>query len=226
MLHLSENSARWSNLIGKLVREYPMYYPSWHKIEEEKKAGVLGRLMIDYWIDPKARCPERTNKCLKPGKEQGLMSAGNPLTGCPSRSAVESLRDREYPLPSYRPSLQYFMVRHKFAPGRARVQIVRGDALAEGSRRQYADGCSLHRGPDTWSWFSTKGTAAGVTFRVVDVDELKEEAKRTRRELEFSGAWISGVTYIVTGLMAAAELLPPGRRRHVVGESRTCRRGY
>ncbi|GKG19446.1 hypothetical protein Tco_0376545, partial [Tanacetum coccineum] len=39
MLHLGENSTRWSNLVGELVREYLMYYSSWHKIEKEKKAG-------------------------------------------------------------------------------------------------------------------------------------------------------------------------------------------
>ncbi|GKB94333.1 hypothetical protein Tco_0980470 [Tanacetum coccineum] len=46
MLHLSENSARWSNLVGELVREFPMYYLSWHKIEEEKRAHIMGWLMM------------------------------------------------------------------------------------------------------------------------------------------------------------------------------------
>ncbi|GKA88068.1 hypothetical protein Tco_0809832 [Tanacetum coccineum] len=52
MLHLGENSARWSNLVGELVREYPMYYPSWHKIKEDKKAGVLGWLMQHFDLTP------------------------------------------------------------------------------------------------------------------------------------------------------------------------------
>ncbi|GJV93160.1 hypothetical protein Tco_1540973 [Tanacetum coccineum] len=46
MLHLGEHAAQWSNLVGKIIKEYPMYYPSWHKIkEEEKKAGFLEKLM-------------------------------------------------------------------------------------------------------------------------------------------------------------------------------------
>ncbi|GJX30113.1 hypothetical protein Tco_0238192 [Tanacetum coccineum] len=38
----------------------------------------------------------------------------------------------------------------------------RGDALAEGFRRQYADGCALHRGPD--NGHGSKGQATGGTF--------------------------------------------------------------
>ncbi|GKC81522.1 hypothetical protein Tco_1137239 [Tanacetum coccineum] len=51
MLHLCEHATQWSNLVGKIIREYPMYYLSWHKIkEEEKKARFLEKLMngIDH----------------------------------------------------------------------------------------------------------------------------------------------------------------------------------
>ncbi|GKB21336.1 hypothetical protein Tco_0855259, partial [Tanacetum coccineum] len=37
-----------------------------------------------------------------------------------------------------------------------------GDDPDEGSRRQYADGCALHRGPD--NGHGSKGQAAGGTF--------------------------------------------------------------
>ncbi|GJW71960.1 hypothetical protein Tco_0128877 [Tanacetum coccineum] len=80
MLHLGENAARWSNLVDELVKEFPMYYPSWHSIEESKRAHIMGWLMqhfdlaphmrskywtdikkriehhfakIDFWLDPK-----------------------------------------------------------------------------------------------------------------------------------------------------------------------------
>ncbi|GJY18727.1 copia protein [Tanacetum coccineum] len=55
MLHLGKNSARWSNLVGKLVREFPMYYPSWHKIKEEKKVHIIGRLMQHFDLTPHMR---------------------------------------------------------------------------------------------------------------------------------------------------------------------------
>ncbi|GJR74426.1 hypothetical protein Tco_0086791 [Tanacetum coccineum] len=55
MLYLGDNFARWSNLVGELVREFLMYYPSWHKIEEEKMAGVLGQLMQHFDLTPHIR---------------------------------------------------------------------------------------------------------------------------------------------------------------------------
>ncbi|GJX89681.1 hypothetical protein Tco_0341695, partial [Tanacetum coccineum] len=76
LLPLDDHAALWSNLIGEIVREFPMHYPSWHKIKPEKKAGVMGTLrtrdvegiisrpppnikqldwnkQIDYWVDAK-----------------------------------------------------------------------------------------------------------------------------------------------------------------------------
>ncbi|GJW28147.1 hypothetical protein Tco_0045022 [Tanacetum coccineum] len=52
MLHLGEHAAQWSKLIGEIVREYLRYYPSWHKIEPENKAGVLGKLMQNLDLRP------------------------------------------------------------------------------------------------------------------------------------------------------------------------------
>nr|GEY62942.1 reverse transcriptase domain-containing protein [Tanacetum cinerariifolium] len=46
MLHLGDHAAQWSNLVGEIIREFLMYYPSSHKIKEEKKAGVLRKLMM------------------------------------------------------------------------------------------------------------------------------------------------------------------------------------
>ncbi|GJV43227.1 hypothetical protein Tco_1427763 [Tanacetum coccineum] len=53
MLHIDENSARWSNLVGELVREFPMNYSSWHSIEESNRAHIMGRLMVV--LDPERR---------------------------------------------------------------------------------------------------------------------------------------------------------------------------
>ncbi|GKD23325.1 retrotransposon protein, putative, ty3-gypsy subclass [Tanacetum coccineum] len=35
---LDDHVAHWINLIGEIVRKFPMHYPSWHKIESDKKA--------------------------------------------------------------------------------------------------------------------------------------------------------------------------------------------
>ncbi|GKB98585.1 hypothetical protein Tco_0984722, partial [Tanacetum coccineum] len=34
------------------IREFPMHYPSWHKIEPEKKAGVMGTLRQQFDLTP------------------------------------------------------------------------------------------------------------------------------------------------------------------------------
>ncbi|GJR38133.1 hypothetical protein Tco_1213817 [Tanacetum coccineum] len=47
LLPLGDHAAQWSNLIGEIVREFLMYYPSWHEIKEEKKARVLGILRME-----------------------------------------------------------------------------------------------------------------------------------------------------------------------------------
>ncbi|GKE22938.1 hypothetical protein Tco_1434450 [Tanacetum coccineum] len=45
MLQIGPNAAQWSNLVGKLVREFSMHYPSWSTIEASKKAHIIRRLM-------------------------------------------------------------------------------------------------------------------------------------------------------------------------------------
>ncbi|GKG13813.1 hypothetical protein Tco_0350773 [Tanacetum coccineum] len=43
--HVGKNHVWLSNYVDELVREFPMHYPSWHDIEEEKKAYIHWRLM-------------------------------------------------------------------------------------------------------------------------------------------------------------------------------------
>ncbi|GJS77101.1 hypothetical protein Tco_0726982 [Tanacetum coccineum] len=57
MLHLGDNSTRWRNLVGELVKEFPMYNPSWHKIEEDKKSHIMGWLMV--YVDNKSSIKKR-----------------------------------------------------------------------------------------------------------------------------------------------------------------------
>ncbi|GKF88833.1 hypothetical protein Tco_0262796, partial [Tanacetum coccineum] len=45
LMPLGDHAAHWSNLLGEIVREFLMHYPSWHTIEAERKVGVLGKLV-------------------------------------------------------------------------------------------------------------------------------------------------------------------------------------
>ncbi|GKA03847.1 hypothetical protein Tco_0676628 [Tanacetum coccineum] len=52
LLPLDDHAAQWSNLIGQIVREFSMYYPSLNKIESEKKERVVGNLMTHLDLTP------------------------------------------------------------------------------------------------------------------------------------------------------------------------------
>ncbi|GKA45335.1 hypothetical protein Tco_0738131 [Tanacetum coccineum] len=47
MLTLGDHSAHWANLLGEIVREFPMHFGSWCSIPPERKAGVLGKIGPD-----------------------------------------------------------------------------------------------------------------------------------------------------------------------------------
>nr|GEV77204.1 hypothetical protein [Tanacetum cinerariifolium] len=44
MLPLGEHSSHWANLLGEIVREFPMHFGSWRSIPSEQKAGVLRKI--------------------------------------------------------------------------------------------------------------------------------------------------------------------------------------
>ncbi|GKD09517.1 hypothetical protein Tco_1189202, partial [Tanacetum coccineum] len=95
-------------------------------------------MQIDYWLDPKHVA-------------RALQNAQNR-----AKSKMESSETREY-----MSLIQTFFDTH--TDGGDLRMTRRGDDLAEGSRRQYADGCTLHRGPH--NGHGSKGQAAGAYSR-------------------------------------------------------------
>nr|GEY19330.1 hypothetical protein [Tanacetum cinerariifolium] len=49
---LDDYAAHWANLLGEIVREFPMHFHSWHHIPEEQKAGVLGKIGTQFDLTP------------------------------------------------------------------------------------------------------------------------------------------------------------------------------
>nr|GEW73573.1 alcohol-forming fatty acyl-CoA reductase-like [Tanacetum cinerariifolium] len=47
LMPLGDHASHWSNLLRKIVREFPMHYTSWHKIKPERKAGVIRKIRIE-----------------------------------------------------------------------------------------------------------------------------------------------------------------------------------
>ncbi|GJV20618.1 hypothetical protein Tco_1369638 [Tanacetum coccineum] len=158
-LPLGDHGAHWSNVLSEIVREFLMHYPSWHKIEPEKKAGVIGTLrpdgtrdvegirsrpppnikqpdwdkQVDYWLDAK-----NAARALQNAQNQ-TKSKVFCRQGSWSLAVIRDMQDE------------------------VRNQYVRGDAEARGSRHQYADRCALHRGPD--NGHGSPGQAAGAHSR-------------------------------------------------------------
>ncbi|GKC22937.1 hypothetical protein Tco_1025087 [Tanacetum coccineum] len=63
-------SAHRSNLLGEIVREFPMHYPFWHKIVPERKAGVIGNIRSQFDLTPYMQSPIWPN--IHKGIEQQL----------------------------------------------------------------------------------------------------------------------------------------------------------
>ncbi|GJR85349.1 hypothetical protein Tco_0209360 [Tanacetum coccineum] len=82
MLQIGPNAAQWSNLVGKLVREFPMHYPSWSTIEASKKAHIIRRLMEEM---------------IKLRDLEADTSTGVPYTEKEILAMMESSESHEYP---------------------------------------------------------------------------------------------------------------------------------
>ncbi|GJV10418.1 F-box domain containing protein [Tanacetum coccineum] len=52
MLPLGDHSSHWANLLGEIVREFPMHFGSWSSIPAERKARVLGRIRTQFDLKP------------------------------------------------------------------------------------------------------------------------------------------------------------------------------
>nr|GEV95684.1 hypothetical protein [Tanacetum cinerariifolium] len=190
MIYLSGNSTRW-------------YYPSWHKIKEEKKAGVLGRLMM------------------------------------------ESSENREYSS-----LIQTFFDIHtdgdKFAQDEARVQyeeMIRfrdlGANTSTGVPYTEDQIIAIVQKGKQWGHISGVGRVlAGQgrdansineprgTYTNADVDEIKEDSKRLKKELDLLRMVVRSddrmsqlLTLLPSSPYMGGDDMSPGKVAHVAGDS-------
>nr|GEU82406.1 reverse transcriptase domain-containing protein [Tanacetum cinerariifolium] len=47
---LGDHASHWSNYLGKLIREMPLYYPSWKKVSVKRKAAILTKIGAAHWV--------------------------------------------------------------------------------------------------------------------------------------------------------------------------------
>ncbi|GKA86483.1 putative reverse transcriptase domain-containing protein, partial [Tanacetum coccineum] len=46
LMPLGEHASYWSNYLGELIREMPLYYPSWQKVSAERKTAIVTKIGI------------------------------------------------------------------------------------------------------------------------------------------------------------------------------------
>nr|GEU37084.1 hypothetical protein [Tanacetum cinerariifolium] len=47
LMPLGDHASHWSNYLGELFKEMPLYYPSWQKVPAERKAAILTKIEIE-----------------------------------------------------------------------------------------------------------------------------------------------------------------------------------
>ncbi|GJT24081.1 hypothetical protein Tco_0894018 [Tanacetum coccineum] len=93
---LGDHAAHWSNLLGEIVREFPMHYPSWHKILAKRKAGAIGNIRIAFWLDPKNAARAAQNARNR-AKSAFICWQGSRSLAVLRDMQMESSETREYP---------------------------------------------------------------------------------------------------------------------------------
>ncbi|GKA06080.1 S-adenosyl-L-methionine-dependent methyltransferases superfamily protein [Tanacetum coccineum] len=147
MLHLGENSARWSNL-----QHFDLTPHIRSKLWPKIKKGI-DQHMAKVYVD---------NKSALKAKHWTVGPDGTrDVAAIRSRPHVNIKREKQRARSSAGRDPGHWLS-SEISIWRS-SRLVRGDALAEGSRRQYVDGCALHRGPD--NGHGLKGQAAGAHSR-------------------------------------------------------------
>ncbi|GJU08980.1 retrotransposon protein, putative, ty3-gypsy subclass [Tanacetum coccineum] len=52
MMPLGDHASHWSNYLGELIREMPLYYPSWQKVPAERKAAIVTKIGTQFDLKP------------------------------------------------------------------------------------------------------------------------------------------------------------------------------
>nr|GEW45198.1 hypothetical protein [Tanacetum cinerariifolium] len=47
LMPFGDHASQWSNYLGELIREMPLYYPSWQKVPAERKAAIVTNIEFD-----------------------------------------------------------------------------------------------------------------------------------------------------------------------------------
>ncbi|GJR03804.1 hypothetical protein Tco_0526788 [Tanacetum coccineum] len=67
LMPLGDHASHWSNYLGELIREMPLYYPSWQKVPAERKAAILTKIGMQFDLKPhmQSQCWTDINACIQ-----------------------------------------------------------------------------------------------------------------------------------------------------------------
>ncbi|GKB80530.1 S-adenosyl-L-methionine-dependent methyltransferases superfamily protein [Tanacetum coccineum] len=52
LMPLGDHLSHWSNYLGELIKEIPLYYPSWQKVPAERKVAILTKIGTQFDLTP------------------------------------------------------------------------------------------------------------------------------------------------------------------------------
>ncbi|GJR29465.1 hypothetical protein Tco_1105697 [Tanacetum coccineum] len=241
MLHVGPNAARWSNLVGELAREFPMYYPSWHSIEKSKRVHIMRRLMQNFdltphmrsmlWSDIEKDIEQHFAKVYTDNKSY-LKRTYWSVKPSETRDVETSNPDLPRTYDSHnRISILTFGLTLSMLPGPLKMLKT---GLPEEMLRLRDLGANTPSGvPYTEEILALvrngkqRGNIPEVDARPRDVtiEEAKEEAKWKGREIDLLRRVVTSddrMSQMLSSILLGAGDLSPGKVRLVIGESVTC----
>ncbi|GKB32140.1 hypothetical protein Tco_0871541 [Tanacetum coccineum] len=103
LIPLGEHASHWSNYLGELIREMPLYYPFWQKVPAERKAAIVTKIGTQFdlkthiqsqrWTDINASIQQHLQKLYNTNKAS-LKAAHWVINPETETYDVESIRER------------------------------------------------------------------------------------------------------------------------------------
>ncbi|GKA25325.1 retrotransposon protein, putative, ty3-gypsy subclass [Tanacetum coccineum] len=75
MMPFGDHASHWSNYLGELIREMPLYYPSWQKVLAERKAAIVTKIGTQFDLKPHMQSQRWTD--INAGIQQHLQKLYN-----------------------------------------------------------------------------------------------------------------------------------------------------
>ncbi|GJU91765.1 hypothetical protein Tco_1304188 [Tanacetum coccineum] len=94
MMPLGDHASHWSNYLGELIREMPLYYPSWQKVPAERKAAIMTKIGTQFDLTPHMQSQRWAD--INAGIQQHLQKLYNTTRLLSSSALGYKPEDRDY----------------------------------------------------------------------------------------------------------------------------------